>query len=320
MNNVDGVSVVVPFLNEEDGILFFCKTLDEYAKSVDFPIELIFVDDGSVDQTLSILLTYQFEYISDVTLIKFSKNFGFQSAVRAGFLKAKFSVSTWMSVDLQEPLDMISVSYRKIMSERVDVVFIEKESIDVSFISRSCSKVYYWLMKTYAIRNYPQVGVGGVAFNSIVREYLNSNIESNSAVLLQLMDAGFKQEYIPMEFSAREMGQSKWTFSKKLKILIDSFVSFSYAPIRMVSSIGIFIFAIGFIIALVTVINKYIHQSVTVGYSTIVSVLAMGFGITNISLGIIAEYLWRTFDVAKHKVPFIISEEVVIKENEESDR
>ncbi len=319
MNGVDGVSVVAPFLNEEEGILHFCETFDIFAKGVSFPIELIFVDDGSVDQTLSILLNYKFEFVSEVRVVKFSRNFGFQSAVRAGFAKAKYSICTWVSIDLQEPLDMISVSYKKIMSKQVDIVFIEKESIDVGIISRLCSKIYYRLMQRYAIKDYPQVGVGGVVFNSKVKDYININLESNSAILLQLLNAGFIQEYIPMEFSARETGQSKWTFSKKLKIFIDSFVSFSYMPIRMVSSVGIIIFLIGFFFALVTIINRFVHPSVAVGYSTIVSVLAIGFGVTNISLGIIAEYLWRIFDVSKHQVPFIISEEVVIKENAGED-
>lgn len=317
MNETIGVSVVVPFLNEEEGILHFCQTFDSFVGEMKFPLELVFVDDGSTDNTLNIILSYNFVHVKEVKVIRFTRNFGFQPAVRAGFLKAKYNICTWISVDLQEPLCLIPLSKEKLLSEEVDIVYIEKKSIDVSLISRAFSKMYYCLMKKYAIKNYPQKGIGGAVFSRKVKDYLNSNVETNSAILLQLLSAGFKHSSISMEFAAREAGQSKWTFSKKLKIFVDSFVSFSYMPIRMVSSVGIVIFLIGLIIAIVTICNKIANPLVPIGYSTIVSVIALGFGITNISLGIIAEYLWRTFDVSRHQVPFIISEEVVIKENEQ---
>ena len=168
-------------------------------------------------------------------------------------------------------------------------------------------------MRKFAIKNYPQAGIGAVVFNRKVKDNLNSYTGTNSVIVLQLLDMGYRQLYIPMKFGAREVGKSKWSFTKKIKVVIDSFVSFSYMPIRMVSLTGILIFFIGLIIALVTIINRLINPMVMVGYSTIVSVLAMGFGITNISIGIIAEYLWRTFDVSRKKPAFVVSEIIDIK-------
>ncbi len=310
MKNICGMSVIVPFLNEEESIVAFCDAFDNYVEEISFPVELIFVDDGSTDNTDILLKSYSFKSVKEAKVIHFTRSFGAQAAIRAGILNAQYNICTWISVDLQEPLDMIPISYEKIISGLVDIIYIEKEEIAVSPLSRFFSKRYNSLMRKYAIKNYPSGGIGAVVFNEKVRNYLNSNIEINSAIVLQLLNAGFRYELIPMKFLARRAGNSKWTFSKKIKIFIDSFVSFSYMPIRVVSIVGIIMFLGGLVIALATIVNKLLHPLVPVGYSTIVSALAVGFGITNISLGIVAEYLWRTFDVSRHQEPFIISNEV----------
>ena len=126
--------------------------------------------------------------------------------------------------------------------------------------------------------------------------------------MLQIMDAGFKYTTISLDFHERATGVSKWTLSKKIKLFIDSFAAFSFAPIRMVSIIGIIIFFIGVIIGIFTVINRIVNPSVPIGYSTLASIMALGFGLTNISLGIIAEYLWRAYDAARKRPVFIVSE------------
>ena len=127
------------------------------------------------------------------------------------------------------------------------------------------------------------------------------------------MDAGFKYYCVALDYKERIAGTSKWTLAKKIKLFIDSFVAFSFMPIRLVSIIGGGIFIVGLVIGLETIINKIFNPSVPSGYSTLVSILALGFGITNISLGIIAEYLWRAYDAARKRPVFIISDEIVVK-------
>jgi len=134
--------------------------------------------------------------------------------------------------------------------------------------------------------------------------------------MLQIMDAGFKYATISLDFNERSAGVSKWTLSKKIKLFIDSFVAFSFMPIRLVSMIGIIIFFIGILIGIFTIINKFINPSVPIGYSTLASIMALGFGVTNISLGIIAEYLWRAYDAARKRPVFIVSEVVDLSNSE----
>lgn len=309
-----GISIVVPFLNEVEGIENFCKVLDEYSIELKFGIELIFVDDGSDDNTALVIQSYPFKSIRRVKLLTLSKNFGSHAAIRAGVLNATYDICTWMGSDLQEPLEFLKYSYEKI-EEGYDAVYIEKNSIKVSRVNRSFSKMYSSMMRKWAVKNYASGGISNIVFNRNIMQLLNENIESNSSIMLQIMDAGFKNITISLDYKERSVGVSKWTLAKKIKLLIDSFVSFSYMPIRLVSLLGIGMFLLGVAIGLLTVINKLCNPVVPSGYSTLVSIMAMGFGITNISLGIIAEYLWRAYDAARKRAAFIISNiEEIVKE------
>lgn len=310
----EGISVIVPFLDEKEGIELFCKILDEYSKELDFKLELIFVDDGSEDGTGDLIRKYRFLNIKNVKLLTLSKNFGSHAAIRAGVLNAFYDICTWMGSDLQEPLEFLKLSYSKIL-DGYDAVYVEKRSIKVSRANRGFSYLYSAMMRKWAVKNYASGGISNIVFNRKIMQYLNDNIEANSSIMLQIMDAGFKSMTLSLDYKERSAGISKWTLAKKIKLLIDSFVAFSYMPIRLVSLLGIVMFILGIGVGIVTIINKICNPEVPIGYSTIISTMAMGFGITNISLGIIAEYLWRAYDASRKRPAFIISSSNVIVEN-----
>lgn len=302
-----GLSIVVPFLNEEEGITKFCEVIDEHAKTLSFPIEIVFVNDGSTDNSLDLLKKYTFKTIKRVKAVDLSKNYGSHAAIRAGVANAYYDNCTWMGSDLQEPKEFLELSYKE-LKNGYDAVYIEKKSIQVSSMNRGFSKVYSSLMQKYAVKSYSSGGISVIVFNKKIKELLNKNIESNSSIMLQIMDAGFKYTTLSLDFNERAAGVSKWTLSKKIKLFIDSFVAFSFMPIRMVSFIGIIMFLLGILIGICTFINKLANPAVPIGYSTLACIIAMGFGITNISLGIIAEYLWRAYDAARKRPVYLISE------------
>lgn len=317
MDNIKkGMSVIVPFLNEEDGIEFFCQQFDMYVRSLRFDVEVVFVNDGSTDLSVQKIKEFHFENVKKVQLVDLSKNYGSHAAIRAGVTKASFDICTWLGSDLQEPMELIPLSYKKIVEEGYNAVYVEKKTVGVSKFNRFFSKVYSSLMKKYAVKSYSSGGTSTIVFDSKIKNFLNDNIESNSSIMLQIMDAGFKYYCIALDYKERASGTSKWTLSKKIKLLIDSFVAFSFMPIRLVSIIGALIFLLGIIIGTVTIVNKIINPSVPIGYSTLASVMALGFGITNISLGIIAEYLWRTYDAARKRPVFLINDVFEIKDGE----
>ena len=132
---------------------------------------------------------------------------------------------------------------------------------------------------------------------------------------MQILLMGFKQDRIVYDKQPRKQGKSKWTLSKKIKIFVDSFIAFSYAPIRFVTYSGITFFIIGVVWTVYILLSKIIYDNLASGWPTLLSVLLLGFGLTNISLGIIAEYLWRVLDVSRNRPVFIIDEIIELDNN-----
>jgi dolichol-phosphate mannosyltransferase len=212
-----------------------------------------------------------------------------------------------MYADLQDPIHLVGELYEKCL-EGNEMVWAIRNKTENSFFEQLFSRWYALLMQKYAVDTYPTQGFDIVMFSGKIKKILNSSIEKNSSIFLQILSLGYKQDSIKYEKKARKNGKSKWTWGKKIKLLIDSFVSFSFAPIRLVSIIGLLIFLVGITWSVYIIARKLLLNDLESGWPTIISILLIGFGITNMSLGIIAEYLWRTLDASRNRPVFIIDE------------
>ena len=303
------VSIIIPFLNEQENISFLVNSLSDFFKLKEsYSVEVIYVNDGSTDNSLVELQKQN--HILQTKIISLSKNFGSHAALRAGILHATGDYIAFMYADLQDPLYVIDQMYEHAIKGNEIIWATRKEN--KSSQSRF-SRWYAKLMKKYVISSFPDNGFDVVLFSKKVASYINQNIESNSSIFIQILSLGFQQFSISYEKQIRKIGTSKWTFQKKIKLFIDSFVAFSYAPIRFVTYIGITLFLIGCLWASYLIVRTILFHDLESGWPTLISILLIGFGITNISLGIIAEYLWRTLDSSRKRPVFIIDEILEIK-------
>ena len=299
------VSLVVPFLNEEDCIPAFLEAIEAYASGVSFPMEILFVDDGSTDRSCEVLSAHQPQHAA-MKLIRLSRNFGMHAAIRAGLSMAQGDCATFIGIDLQEPLTMIGDMVEQVRGG-YDIVGAQKEAVQEKGLTRFISALYANLVRKYAAPNMPRGGCNSLMITRKVLDEFNRHCERNSSVMIQMMTMGFATTFIPCQYSQRSGGGSKWTLAKKIKLFVDSFVSFSYAPIRCVSAAGVVLFLIGLVLTLYLGISKLVQPSLYVeGWTTLVGILLIGFGLTNLSLGIVAEYLWRTMDAARNQPTYII--------------
>lgn len=308
------VSIIIPFLNEEENISFLTESLSAFfSGKKDFDAEVIFVNDGSTDNSLQQLKEANHGYTCRI--ISLSKNFGSHAALRAGILHATGDYIGFMYADLQDPLILIDQLYNECLKGN-NICWATRESTESGAFERSFSKTYALLMKKYAIATYPEKGFDIVMFNKKVQACLNQNVENNSSIFLQILTLGFKQSTIFYKKEARKKGKSKWTLGKKIKLVVDSFIAFSYAPIRFVTLTGISLFILGLLWTAYIVMRKLMYNDLESGWPALISILTIGFGITNISLGIIAEYLWRTLDSSRKRPVFIIDHIAEIKTHE----
>jgi dolichol-phosphate mannosyltransferase len=307
------VSIIIPFLNEEENIVSLVTTLSTYFETeTRFEVEVIFVNDGSSDNSKKLLIEQEHKTYSS-KIISFSKNFGSHAALRAGILNSSGEYITFMYADLQDPIQLISQLYEKIVEGNKEIIWATRNTTNNGFFESSFSKLYSTLMKKYVSSSYPEKGFDIVMFSSKVAKVINQNIEANSSIFLQILTLGFQQDFIFYVKQPREKGVSKWTLRKKIKLFIDSFISFSYAPIRLVTIIGITLFILGISFSLYLLTRKILFNDLVSGWTMLISILTIGFGITNISLGIIAEYLWRTFDSSRKRPVFIIDDIIDLK-------
>lgn len=299
------ISVIIPIYNEYEGIPFLVENLSSFfGENPQLNAEVIFVNDGSRDRSAERLqeLTHK-SY--NAKIISLSRNFGSHAALRAGISIASGEWVCFNYADLQDPLQLILQMESK-TREGKDIIWANRESTKVSMREKVFSAAYAYLMKKFAFSNFPEKGFDIVMFNKKVADQVKNNIEANSSIFLQILGMGFRQASISYKKRERKTGVSKWTVSKKIKLFIDSFVAFSYAPIRMVTIIGFIMFFAGVLWTIYIITRKLIFHDLASGWPALMSILTIGFGITNISLGIIAEYLWRTLDASRKRPVFII--------------
>lgn len=242
-----------------------------------------------------------------------SKNFGSHAAVRAGMLHSNGNYTMFLPADLQDPLTLVSTCFNLANKQNADIVFAYRKETSNALFETAFSKFYSYCMRKFAIASFPDKGFDVVFFSKKIKEELNKNIESNSSIQLQILNLGFSTSEVYYSKQERKIGKSKWTLSKKIKLLIDSFVAFSYAPIRFVSFVGILFFVFGIFWTVYIVSRKLLYNDLASGWPMLTSILLLGFGITNIGLGIIAEYLWRTLDASRKRPVFIIDKIIDIR-------
>ncbi len=308
------VEVIIPFLNEKDNIPFLVQSIEEFTSLPrNFSLRFIFVDDGSTDgsyETLQKTLPSK-NFLS--TIIKLSKNVGSHAALRAGIKHSKADFITFIYADLQDPLSIIDLQYEEIQKGENQIVWANRSSTENGLFNTLFSRIYGYFMKKYVHPSFPIKGFDVVMFGHKVKDQLNENIEKNSSIFLQILLLGYKQGNVEYKKLERKVGKSKWTFKKKVKLMIDSFVGFSFAPIKLVTNIGIAFFVVGILWTAYILGRKIMFNDLEMGWASLISILMLGFGITNISIGIIAEYLWRTFDQVTQRPVFIIDKIEEIK-------
>lgn len=310
------ISVITPVYNESDNITDLCQALDTFAAGKEYALELIFVDDGSKDDSFAQLKAYRFQN-ARAKVVSLSQNCGSHIAIRAGLSVADTDYAMLFSADLQEPVELIDMLYRKMMDgEGYDIVYVQKGATQVSGQESLFSKCYSKLVQKFAVSTFPAGGVNNFMLTRRICEIVNASPERNSSIFLQVLSLGFHTAMVTCDYNERRKGKSKWTLAKKLKLFVDSFVSFSFFPIRMVTFAGIILFLAGLIYAVYIIVMKLVvGYSFEAGFPSLIAVLLVGFGITNLSLGIMAEYLWRTLDASRDRPVFLIDRIVRMDEN-----
>ena len=268
--------------------------------------EIVMVDDGSGDNSWNVMNEIR-TMDENVRLVKLSRNFGEHAALLAGLSVSTGDCAVTKQADLQEDSTLILDMYES-WKQGNKVVLAVRRSRDESKVKVFFANMYYALIRKFVNKDMPVGGCDCYLIDRQVIQVLELLDEKNSSLTLQVLWAGFKTDKIYFDRKDREKGVSRWTFAKKFKLVIDSMMSFSYAPIRFMSYVGI-IFDIIAVILFISVLVEYFTVGTPIaGWPSLMCVVLCSSGLILLMMGILGEYLWRVLDAARNRPPFIIDE------------
>ena len=303
------ISLIIPCFNEEAALVPFMEEIDKVTSSM-LPdtVELIFVDDGSRDSTLGLLRKLSKEN-SNIHYLSFSRNFGKEAAMLAGLGAATGDYAAVMDVDLQDPPALLPEMLHAVRHEGYDCAGTRRvsrrgEPPIRSFFARMFYKLINYVSDTKLVD-------GARDYKLMSRPVLDALVAMPeyhrfSKGLYEWV--GFKTKWLEFENVERVAGETKWSFWKLFKYSIEGLVAFTTMPLSIASLLGIFFMLFSFILILLLCIRQLVwHQSVY-GWTSMVCIIIFFSGIQLFSLGIIGQYLAKTYMEVKRRPHFIIKE------------
>ena len=301
------ISILVPVYQNELNLDHTFSRLQELKKSLSgrYKLNIVFVDDGSTDGSAAKLDLIQKNNNDFVRVLKFTRNFGQIAAIQAGFKHCNADLVGVISADLQDPPEL----FLNMISHYEDgnkLVIAERTDRDESYLQIMFSKFYWGLVNKIALPGYPTGGFDFCLVDKEIAQVLNGFSEKNTHIFPLIFSFGFPYKVIKYKRERREHGKSQWTLRKKIKLFLDTFIAFSYAPIRLISLIGIFVSSLSFLFAIYIVTSYLIQGNPYTGWTTLSTLTSFFGGLILLTLGLIGEYLWRILDQVRGRPLFIV--------------
>ena len=301
------LSIVVPVYYNADNLPDLYADLKEKLlgrEGAEF--ELIFVDDGSGDNSYEVLQSIA-EQDERVVLYRLSRNFGSDAAVLCGLSHSTGDCTVVKAADLQEPTEILWEMYEKWLAGD-EIVLAVRDGREESRSQEMFANLYYSLTRKVALPNMPKTGFDVFLLDRKVIEVIANMNEANSALSGLVLWSGFRTGTVRYIRRARKIGKSRWTLRKKIRLVTDTLFSFSTLPITIISSLGA-ISVVGSIVwAIDAFVSRITNRTTVEGWTMLFIFALMAFGIIMVTLGLLGGYLWRTFDAARNRPPFIVSE------------
>ena len=314
-NEMKLLSAIVPCYNEQENIFDFYDEFmknEPFFKSQDVDFELIFVDDGSKDETVARVKELNARD-ARVHLISFSRNFGKESAMYAGPNSSKGDYVVIMDCDLQDPPALLPDMYRAIVEEGYDSVATRRVSRKGeppirSFFARQFYKIINKMTKA-------EIVDGARDYRLMSRQFVDSILsmgEYNRFSKGIFGWVGFKNKWLEFENIERKKGETKWSFWKLFVYALDGIMAFSTAPLAMASFLGVFFCLVAFLFIIIVMIRQWTvgDPNNTVGWASMVCIILFVSGIQLFCVGIVGQYLSKTYLEVKNRPLYIVKEEL----------
>ena len=265
------------------------------------------MDDGSQDRTAELLAEATHAY-QQFKVIHFSRNFGHQAALLAGYEFAKGDVIVSLDADLQDPPELIITMLEK-LKEGYDIIYAARKSRGIdSWFKRMTADLFYWLMKKLGAEIISNHADFRMITRRVLNEFLKFN-ENNLFIRATFPMVGFPSCVVYYDRPERKAGKTKYPFRKMLEFAIDGLTSFSVVPLRICSLVGLFVSLLALLMLLWSLVVKIIGGALPGWTSTVAPLYLLG-GVQLLFLGIVGEYIGKIYSEVKNRPRYIIQETV----------
>ncbi len=300
------LSIIIPCYNEEDSVNAIYNRLSKVMEKLGEEWELIFVDDGSADGTLN-KIVYLTETDVHVAYISLSRNFGKESAMYAGLCNAKGDLVAVMDADLQDPPEMLPEMLEAIRSNDYDCAAARRATRTGEPKLRSAfARLFYAVVNRITDA---EIIDGARDFRVMKREMVDAIISMNEYNRFSkgiFGWVGFRTKWFSFENVARNQGKSKWSFWSLTKYAIGGIVNFSQTPLAIVSGLGLILTLFAFLALFIIVIRRLIFGDPVMGWASTVSVIVFMSGVQMFSIGVLGQYVGKTYMETKNRPHYII--------------
>lgn len=306
---MDKISIIVPCYNEEKSLPLFYEELNKHISQFDsVEFEFIFVNDGSSDDTLNIIKTL-LQNDNRVKYISFSRNFGKEAAIYAGLEKSTGNFVTLMDSDLQDPPSLLPEMYKSVTEEGFDAVGTRRTTRKGEPILRSFfAKLFYKIINHMAKIEMVDGARDYIFMKRSVVDAILSLKEYNRYSKGLFSFVGFQVKWLEYENVQRVAGETKWSFWKLLSYALEGITAFSTTPLIFSSLLGLIFCLVAFILIIIIIVKTLLLGDPTSGWPSLVCIIFLVSGIQLFSLGIIGQYLSKTYLEVKKRPIYIVKE------------
>lgn len=306
--NTKEISLIIPCYNEQESLPAFFKEVTAVLEKMSCTYELLFIDDGSSDRTLGMLREMAAKD-KHVRYLSFSRNFGKEGAMYAGFCNVSGRYVAVMDADLQDPPELLPEMYHLIRDEGYDSVATRRvtrkgEPVIKSFFARQ----FYHIINKISDAN---IVDGARDFRLMKREMVDVIVvmsEYNRFSKGIFGWIGFKTYWLPFENRERIAGETKWSFWKLFKYAVEGIINFSHVPLSIASWFGMFMTMVSFIAIIFVVVRKLLFGDPVAGWASMVCIITLIGGVQLFCMGIMGQYISKTYTEVKKRPHYIVAE------------
>ena len=296
------LSVVIPCFNSAENIADLQIALQNLSINLSsYELEIILVDDGSKDNTYKELIRFSETTTLKTIIVKLTGNFGSYNTFLAGLNYGTGDVYAQVHPDMQDPPEHLTAML-PYWENGIKFVIGQRIAREDKNTNQYFAQFYHWLMKKIALPHIPEGGYDLIVFDKALRNQVVQMNESNTNLVYLISWLQYPYITVPITRISRKKGASQWTFNKKAKLLIDSIVSFSYTPIKLMTftSVTVFILSVVFFIFMIS------SGKLSANAKLFLSIVLFFGNLLLIFLSMLGEYVWRTLEASRKRPPFIV--------------